>query len=61
MHHCRLLLAEAGAPDADLRAEALLAALAAEQVRYWVRDEGRALPDVRDALVRLTRLLTRGR
>ena len=61
VHHCRLLLAEASAPDADLRAEALLAALAAEQVRYWVRDEGRALPDVRDALVRLTRLLTEGR
>jgi AcrR family transcriptional regulator len=60
VHHCRLLLAEAGAPDADLRAEALLAALAAEQVRYWIRDEGRAFPDVRDALVRLTRLLTRG-
>jgi hypothetical protein len=29
-------------------------------VRYWIRDEGRAFPDVRDALVRLTRLLTRG-
>jgi AcrR family transcriptional regulator len=60
VHHCKLLLAEAGAPDADLRAEALLAALTAEQVRYWVHDEARATPAVRDALVRLARLLAQG-
>src|SRR3954469_4808355 len=53
VHHCRLLLTETGAPDADLRADVLLAALAAEQVGHWVREEGRAASDVRDALVRL--------
>lgn len=57
VHHCRLLLTETGAPDADLRADALLAALAAEQVRYWLREEGRATTDVLDGLVRLARLL----
>jgi AcrR family transcriptional regulator len=59
VHHCRLLLTEVGAPDPELRAEALLAALTAEQVRYWVHDEGRPVPDVRDALVRLARQLAR--
>jgi AcrR family transcriptional regulator len=54
VHHCRLLLTEAGTPDADLRADVLLAALAAEQVRHWIHDEGRAAADVRDALVRLS-------
>jgi AcrR family transcriptional regulator len=58
VHHCRLLLAAAGAPDADLRADVLLAALAAEQVGHWIRDEGRAASDVRDALVRLARGLS---
>jgi AcrR family transcriptional regulator len=36
--HCRILLAEAGAPDPELRAELLLAALAAEQVRFWIEE-----------------------
>jgi AcrR family transcriptional regulator len=58
VHHCRLLLADTDAPDPDLRAETLLAALSAEQVRYWTRDEARAVPDVRDALVRLAHRLT---
>ena len=60
VHHCRLLLAEAGAPDADLRADVLLAALAAEQVRHWLRDEGRTAATVRDGLVRLARQLAGG-
>ena len=58
VHHCRLLLTEAGAPDAELRADVLLAALTAEQVGHWTRDEGRAASGVRDALVRLTRGLS---
>ncbi len=33
---------EAGAPDADLRADVLLAALTAEQVRHWLHEEGRS-------------------
>jgi AcrR family transcriptional regulator len=53
VHHCRLLLVEAGAPDAELRADVLLAALAAEQVRHWLHEEGRAAADLRDGLVRL--------
>jgi AcrR family transcriptional regulator len=60
VHHCRLLLAEAGAPDADLRADVLLAALTAEQVRHWLRDEGRTAAAVRDGLVRLARRLAGG-
>jgi AcrR family transcriptional regulator len=39
--HCRHLLDRAGAPDADLRADVLLAALSAEQVRHWQDDEER--------------------
>jgi AcrR family transcriptional regulator len=53
--HCRILLVEAGAPDPDLRADALLAALTAEQVRHWRHDEGHRLADLTravDALVR---------
>lgn len=34
--HCRLLLADAGAADPGLRAELLLAAMSAEQVRFWL-------------------------
>jgi len=33
--HCRILLESAGAPDPQMRAEALLAALSAEQLRHW--------------------------
>ena len=39
--HCHVLLADAGARDPDLRAEMLLAALTAEQVRHWLRDQRR--------------------
>jgi hypothetical protein len=51
------LLAEAGAPDPDLRADVLLAALAAEQVRHWLLDEGRAVTTVRDALTEMAQQL----
>jgi AcrR family transcriptional regulator len=44
--HCRYLLHAAGAPDPDLRADLLLAALAAEQVRHWLHDERRTLDDL---------------
>lgn len=44
--HCRYLLHEAGAPQPDLRAGLLLAGLAAEQVRHWLRDEHRDLGDL---------------
>jgi AcrR family transcriptional regulator len=44
--HCRYLLAAAAGPDPDLRADLLLAALAAEQVRHWLHDERRTLDDL---------------
>jgi AcrR family transcriptional regulator len=55
--HCRILLAAAGAPDPDLRADALLAALTAEQVRHWRHDEGRPLADLTRAVSALARSL----
>ncbi len=55
--HCRHLLAAAGAADAGIRAEVLLAALAAEQVRYWRESAGVPLDDLGAALVRLARSL----
>lgn len=48
--HCRYLLAESGAPQPDLRADLLLAGLAADQVRHWLRDHHRKLDDVAHAL-----------
>lgn len=55
--HCRYLLAAAGAPDPDVRAEVLLAALAAEQVRYWRTTAGRPLDELGAALSRLAHAL----
>jgi AcrR family transcriptional regulator len=55
--HCRHLLAEAGAADPDLRADTLLAALTAEQVRQWRRAEGRPADALADAVDRLARRL----
>jgi AcrR family transcriptional regulator len=49
--HCRYLLEGAGARDPDIRADLLLAGLAAEQVRHWIRDERR---DVADLAARLS-------
>lgn len=48
--HCRYLLSETGAPEPDLRADLLLAGLAAEQVRHWLRDERRSLTDLAHGL-----------
>jgi AcrR family transcriptional regulator len=39
--HIVVLLTAAGVESAELRADLLLAGLSAEQVRYWLRDEGR--------------------
>lgn len=55
--HCRILLAEAGAPDPDLRADALLAALTAEQVRHWRHDEGHRQANLTRAVRDLARSL----
>jgi AcrR family transcriptional regulator len=55
--HCRILLAEAGAPDPGLRADALLAALTAEQVRHWRHDEGHRPADLTRAVSALARSL----
>jgi AcrR family transcriptional regulator len=48
--HCRYLLTEAGAAEADLRADLLLAGLAADQVSHWLHEESRHLKDVARAL-----------
>jgi AcrR family transcriptional regulator len=55
--HCRILLTTAGAPDPDLRADTLLAALTAEQVRHWRLDEKRPLPALTDAIVAISHRL----
>ncbi|WP_199423875.1 TetR/AcrR family transcriptional regulator [Actinotalea solisilvae] len=49
--HLAWLLQEGGAPDPRTRAEVLLGALAAEQVRHWVVVEGSAPADVERRLV----------
>src|SRR4051794_9637642 len=50
--HCVLLLGEAGLDEPALRAELLLAGLAAEQVQAWVHDQGRDAAGIADVLVR---------
>jgi AcrR family transcriptional regulator len=55
--HCRILLSEAGAADPGLRADAILAALTAEQVRHWRHAEGRSLPELARAITEITRRL----
>lgn len=50
--HCELLLTEAGAPDAGLRADLLLAGLTAEQVGHWLHDQGWTTRRLANALVR---------
>jgi AcrR family transcriptional regulator len=47
--HCRVLLTDAGAADPEIRADMLLGALTAEQVRHWRHDEGRPLPALIEA------------
>ena len=48
--HCRYLLDAAQAPDPDLRADLLLAALAADQVRHWLHEEHREPGRLADGL-----------
>lgn len=57
--HCRYLLSQAGAPHPELRAELLLAGLAAEQVRHWRRDQRLELADLARALSSAALALTR--
>ncbi len=56
--HCRYLLHGARAPDPDLRADLLLAGLAAEQVVHWLRDEHRELAVLADGLASAALALT---
>ena len=49
--HLAFLFAEAGAVDPGLRADILLAALAAEQVAWWIREERRPAGELADGLV----------
>jgi AcrR family transcriptional regulator len=51
-HHCRVLLGEAKAPDSEIRADVLMAAMTAEQVEYWL-GRGTSLDEIKQALVRL--------
>lgn len=48
--HCAILLTDAGAPDPQLRADMLLAALTAEQVRHWLGAESADPAQIRAAL-----------
>jgi AcrR family transcriptional regulator len=53
--HCQILLTTAGVPDPAIRADTLLAALTAEQVRHWRRDENRPLSALTAAIVTISR------
>jgi len=53
--HCRHLLEAGGADDAEIAADVLLAALAAEQVRHWRRDREISSATLATSLVRLVR------
>ncbi len=55
--HCRYLLREAGAPDAEVCSDVLLAGLSAEQVQHWLRVEQRPLAELAAALGELARAL----
>jgi len=48
--HCRYLLGAAAAPEPDLRADVLLAGLAADQVHHWLHAEHRELANLADGL-----------
>ena len=57
--HLAWLLQEVGAPHPRTRAEVLLAALSAEQVRHWVVVVGRRVDDVSAELAEVARALAR--
>lgn len=56
--HCRLLLQAAGTADPGILADVLLAALSAEQVRHWLRDDALPVCQLADRLSGLARSLT---
>jgi AcrR family transcriptional regulator len=56
--HCEFLLASAGAPDAGLRADILLAGLTAEQVGHWLHDQGWTPRRLANATARTARQLS---
>jgi AcrR family transcriptional regulator len=56
--HCHYLLRQAGAPHPDLRADLLLAGLAAEQARYWLREQHRNLDELAHGLCAAALALT---
>jgi AcrR family transcriptional regulator len=51
--HCRHLLTTGGAPDPEIAADVLLAALSAEQVRHWLQDRELTHTALTTSLVRL--------
>jgi AcrR family transcriptional regulator len=55
--HCRILFADAGAPDPDLRADVLLAALTAEQIKHWRNEEDYDLTALKKAIGSVARNL----
>jgi AcrR family transcriptional regulator len=57
--HSRLVLRAAGVPDADLRADLLLAGLSAEQLQRWLVDEQVAPAALAAALAATARALCR--
>lgn len=55
--HCHFLLQESDAQDPGVAADVLLAALSAEQVRHWLRDDAVPVAELSTALVNLARTL----
>ncbi|MEJ7629196.1 MAG: helix-turn-helix domain-containing protein [Nocardioidaceae bacterium] len=59
--HLHYLLSDAGAADPRLRADLLLASLAAEQVRHWLQDEGLSPTELVQGLSAVSLALTQPR
>jgi AcrR family transcriptional regulator len=57
--HCAYLLGDAGAPDAHLRADVLLAGLSAEQVQHWLDEPGSGVEELSSRVARLAESLCR--
>ncbi|WP_201845554.1 TetR/AcrR family transcriptional regulator [Myceligenerans indicum] len=55
--HCRHLLDLAGAPDPELRADALLAALSGEMIGHWLSEPDRDVAEITSAMTGLSRSL----
>ena len=58
--HCEFLLASAGAADPGVRADILLAGLTAEQIGYWLHDQGWTPRHLANAVARTARQLASG-